>query len=155
MRGRVALGRDAEMLELDDQQYDDVETAAQGVSACRRFFEILKSNPVTKSILFEVIALPTLWSMITNLGVDVAFEADIFAARPLASNRFTTTSRELWSTPLNLKLNDQPALLTRLVAGRSDSPNATAAGVFAIVGRHPSDPQRRVHVQLLGSRRKP
>lgn len=153
MRGRVALGRDADMLELDKQQYDDVKTVARGVSACRRFFKILQSNPVTKNILFEVIALPTLWSVITNLGVDVAFEIDFFGARPLARGRYPSSDRELWSTPLSLRLNDQPALLTRIIAGPSDSPNATAAGVFAVEGRHPSDPNRRVHVQLLGSRR--
>ncbi|MFT4516126.1 MAG: hypothetical protein ACI89X_001358 [Planctomycetota bacterium] len=154
MRGRVALGRAAEMLELNSQQYDDVEIAGEGVAACRRIFEILQSNPVTKDILFEVIALPTVWSMITRLGVDIGFEVDFFAARPLARSRLPASNRDLWSAPLNLQLNGQPALLTRIVTGPSSSPDATAAGVFAIVGRHPSDPGRRVHVQLLGSRRK-
>ena len=154
MRGRVALGRDAEMLELDGQQYDDVRAVGYGVSACRHFFRILQANPVTKNILFEVIALPTLWSVITNLGVDIAFEVDFFDACPIERSRYPSIDHELWSTPLNLRLNDQPALMTRIIAGPSDSPNATAAGVFSVVGRHPSDPNRRVHVQLLGNRRK-
>lgn len=60
MRGRVALGRDAEMLELDEQQHEDVLTVARGIEAGRGFFRILRSNPVTDSILRQVIALPSI-----------------------------------------------------------------------------------------------
>ena len=153
MRDRVALGPEAPMLELDSMQLADVQAAAHGVIACESFFATLRSNPVTKSILYEVIALPSLWSVITNLGVKVSFEADFFAADRVAPERLTNANRELWSVPCHLQLNGQPALLAHIVAGPSGSPDAAAAGIFAIVGQHPTDPQRRIHVQLLRSSR--
>jgi hypothetical protein len=155
MRGRVALGRSAPILELDRKAFADVQAAACGVAACQSFFRTLRSNPATKDILYEVIALPSLWSVITNLGVNVSFEADFFAAERVRQGQLSNANRELWSVPCNLQLNGQPALLARIVAGPSGSPDAAAAGIFAIVGQHPSSPDRRLNVQLLGSRHVP
>ena len=108
MRGRVALGADAPMIEVDRNTFEDILKAAEGVTACDGFFSILKGNPVTRKILFEVIALPTLWSMIRNLGVRTGFSVDFFAATPVDSQRFTNASKDLWSAPLVVELNGQP-----------------------------------------------
>jgi len=155
MGGRVAAGLDAPLLELDAAAYEDVQTVAEGVAACDGFFAILKTNPVTRKILFEVIALPTLWSMIKNFGVRPGFSIDFFAATPVEPRRFPAAGRELWSVPIVVQLNDQPALLARIIAGPSGSPDGAAAGVYGLVGQHPAERGRSVHIQLLGSRRGP
>lgn len=153
MRGRVAMGLDAPMLTLEDAAYDDVQEVAAGVGACERFFGILRENPVMRDILWEVLALPSLWSILTSWGVKASFAVDFFAAEPVDPARFPGETRELWSVPLVVLLNGQPGLLAQVVVGPSGSPDGAVAGVYAIVARHPRDPDRRVQVWLQSSRR--
>lgn len=155
MTGRVAAGRAAPMLTLDDAAYHDVGEVGKGVAACELFFDVLRQNPVTRQILFEVLALPSLWSILTNWGVRVAFEVDFFAAERVDPARFPGEQRELWSVPLTLLLNGQPSLLAQVVVGPAGSPDGVGAGVYAIVARHPSDASRRLTVTLVASRRGP
>lgn len=153
MRGRVALGDDAEVLELDDAAYDDVMVVAQGVGSSELLFELLQSNPVTRDILFEVIALPTLWSIVSTMRIRASMAVDFFEAEPVEPGTYRSAGRPLWSVPVTVLLNDQPALYAFLVAGPDGSPDGASAGVFALVGRHPTDDRRKVVVQLLASRR--
>jgi hypothetical protein len=153
MRGRVEAGRDAPMLTLDDAAYDDVSLVATGVDTCKELFRILQANPVTRDILREVLALPSLWSILTNWGVKVSFAVDFFAAERVDPARFPGEGRELWSVPVMLLLNEQPGFLARVIVGPSGSPDGAVAGVFGIVARHPSDAQRTVTVRLVASRR--
>lgn len=153
MRDRVAMGLDAPMITVDDAVYDDVQEVAAGLGACERFFDILRENPVMRDILWEVLALPSLWSIVTNWGVRVSFTVDFFAAEQVDPARFPGETRELWSVPLVVLFNGQPGLLAQVVVGPSGSPDTAVAGVYAIVARHPRDPERRVKVWLQSSRR--
>lgn len=153
MRGRVAAGLDAPMLTLDDAGFDDVNVAATGFAACERFFRILQENPVTRSILLEVLALPSLWSIVTNWGVKVGFAVDFFAAEPVDPALFPEAGRALWSVPMTVLLNDQPGMLAHLVVGPAGAPDGAAAGVYAVVARHPDDAERVAVVRLRASRR--
>ncbi|MCA8949029.1 MAG: hypothetical protein KDE27_05970, partial [Planctomycetes bacterium] len=153
MRGRVDAGLDAPMLTVDDESLADIETVANGVESCTDFFQILRGNPVTRDILMQVLAPPSLWSVVTNWGVRVTFSVDFFAAEPIAAGRFAGAQGELWSLPMMLRLNDQPALLARVVVGPAGSPYGAAAGIYGIVARHPTDAGRRVFVRLRSSRR--
>jgi hypothetical protein len=155
MRGRVEAGLQAPMLTLDDGAFDDVRTVCIGVEACKDLFQILRSNPVTRQILREVLELPTLWSILTNWGVKVSFAIDFFAAEPVDPARFPGETRELWSVPMTLLLNGQPGFLARVIVGPSGSPDGAAAGIYGLVARHPTDEQRRVLVRLVSSRRGP
>ncbi|MFO1077350.1 MAG: hypothetical protein U1E73_06440 [Planctomycetota bacterium] len=152
MRGRVALGRAAAPIELAGADYDAIKVVANGVASCELFFQILKQNPVTRRILYQVIALPTLWSMIRRLGVRATMDVDFFAACGVEGGRYPGTTRGLWSVPVAIRLNDQPAMLACLIAGPAGSPDGAVAGIFGIVGQHPGDPERRIAVQLLASR---
>ena len=152
MRGRVALGDEADMLELDDNEHVDVMRVADGVGSCRLLFRLLQTNPVTRDIFYEVIALPTLWSIVSTMRIRAGMTADFFAAERVESSTYPTARRPLWSVPVTVLLNKQPALYAFLIAGPDGAPDGAAAGVFGIVGRHPTDERRRVFVQLLASR---
>lgn len=153
MQGWASPERQGEVREVDEAAYADIETVAEGVASCDRFFAILRTNPVMKQILYEVIALPSLWSIVTNLGVRAGFGIDFFTATRVAPERTANACGPVWSVPMTIDLNDQPALLVRILAAPSHGPAAAAAGVYGLVGQHPRDAGRRVHVQLLASRR--
>lgn len=152
MRGRVAAGRQAAALILDDQAYADVQLVGAGVAICESLFRILQANPVTRQILSEVLELPSLWSIVTNWGVRVSFRADFFAAERVDPARFPGESRELWSVPLVVLLNGQPGFLARVVVGPSGSPDGAVAGIYGVIARHPSDASRRVVVRRAEGR---
>lgn len=151
MRGRVEAGRQAAVLILEDQAYDDVRVAGAGVAICESLFRILQSNPVTRQILREVLELPSLWSIVTNWGVRVSFRVDFFAAERVDPARFPGEPRELWSVPLVVLLNEQPGFLARVVVGPSGSPDGAVAGIYGVIARHPSDASRRVVVRRAES----
>jgi hypothetical protein len=153
MRGRVEAGLEAPMLTVDDDAYDDIRAVADGVASCTLFFQILQENPVTRQILREVLQLPSLWSLLTHWGVHISFAIDFFAAERVDPARFPGEQRELWSVPMTLLLNGQPGFLARVIVGPAGSPDGTAAGIYGIVARHPTDGDRRVRVRLLSSRR--
>lgn len=153
MRDRVAAGLDAKVITVDDAAYDDIKVVGEGVAACARLFKLLRQNPVLKQILHEVLAMPSLWSILTNWGVRVSFSVDFFAAERVDPARFPGEQRELWSVPMMVLLNGQPGFLARVIVGPSGSPDGAVAGVYGIVARHPVDGERRVHARLLSSRR--
>ncbi len=143
----------AAVRELDEATYADMEAVAEGIASCQSFMAILRQNPVTRGILYEVIALPSLWSIVANFGVRPGFGIDFAGALRVAAELVPGASGEVWSVPMTVELNDQPALLGRLLAAPTNGPAAAGAGVYGLVGRHPTDARRRVHVQLLASRR--
>lgn len=153
MQGWASPERRGEVREVDEAAYADIETVALGVASCDSFFAILRTNTVMKQILYEVIALPSFWSIVTNLGVRAGFGIDFFAATRVAPECAANANGLVWSVPMTIDLNDQPALLVRILAAPPRGPAAAAAGVYGLVGRHPTDAGRRVHVQLLASRR--
>ncbi|MCU0866356.1 MAG: hypothetical protein MUC36_21440 [Planctomycetes bacterium] len=155
MRGRVALGKAAPMLTLADDAHDDVGEVARGVALCTDLFKILQSNPVTRQILREVLELPSLWSLLTNWGVRVTFEVDFFAAERVDPASVPGESRELWSVPLMLLLNDQPGFVARVVIGPGGAPDGATAGIHGVIAQHPVDEQRRVVVRMLSTRQGP
>jgi hypothetical protein len=151
MRGRVALGKAAPMLTLTEDAYDDVREVARGVALCTDLFKILQANPVTRQILREVLELPSLWSLLTNWGVRVTFEVDFFAAERVDPGSVPGESRELWSVPLMLLLNDQPGFVARVVIGPGGAPDGATAGIHGVIAQHPVDEQRRVVVRMLST----
>ena len=153
MRGRVAAGKQAPVLTVDAATAADLETVAIGVDFCASFFRILQCNPVTRQILTEVLALPSLWSILTHWGVRITFQIDFFAAERLDPAQFPGESRELWSVPVVLLLNGQPGFLASVVIGPSGSPDGAAAGIYGLVARHPSDEERRVVVRMAAVER--
>ena len=153
MRGRVAAGKQAPLLTVDSATAADLETVAIGVDACASFFRLLQCNPVTRQILYEVLALPSLWSILTHWGVRITFQIDFFAAERLDPAQFPGEARELWSVPVVLLLNGQPGFLASVVIGPSGSPDGAAAGIYGLVARHPSDAERRVVVRMAAVQR--
>jgi len=153
MRGRVAAGKQAPVLTVDAATAADIETVAIGVDSCTTFFRMLQCNPVTRQILTEVLALPSLWSILTHWGVRITFQIDFFAAERLDPAQFPGQARELWSVPVVLLLNGQPGFLASVVIGPSGSPDGAAAGIHGLVARHPSDERRRVVVRMVAVQR--
>ncbi|MCA8978312.1 MAG: hypothetical protein KDC98_26525 [Planctomycetes bacterium] len=152
MAGRIAMGRDAPMLELPEREYDDARRVGAAAQSCRKLFDILKENPVTREILFEVIALPSLGSILTRWEVTTKLSVDFFAAEPFAAGEQDAEGSHR-SVPMTILLNDEPALFAMLVAGPAGSPNGAAVGVCRVLGRHPWAQDRRLTVELLASRR--
>lgn len=153
MRGRVAAGKQAPLLTVDAATAADLQTVAIGVDACASFFRLLQCNPVSRQILGEVLALPSLWSILTHWGVRITFQIDFFAAERLDPAQFPGEARELWIVPVVLLLNGQPGFLASVVIGPSGSPDGAAAGIYGLVARHPSDEERRVVVRMAAVQR--
>lgn len=144
---------DGARIEVGEDEHADVAAVADGIASCRSFFAILRQNPVTQGILYEVIALPSLWSILVHFGVRAGFGIDFADVAQVPAERVPHATGLVWSVPMTIELNDQPALLARLLAAPPLGPAAGAAGVYGFVGRHPTDARRHVHVQLLASRR--
>jgi hypothetical protein len=152
-RGREQRGDEGGVPPSTADAQADARCVALGAGACHLLFRLLRTNPVTRDILYEVVALPTLWSIVSTMRVKAGLTVDYLAAQRVDPANYPGAQRPLWSVPAVVLLNEQPALYAHLVVGPDGAPDGAAAGVFAIVGRHPSDERRKVFVQLIASRR--
>lgn len=153
IRGRVAAGKSAPSMVVDAATLADIRTVVLGVEDCRDFFTVRNANPVTRQILGEVLAMPSLWSILTHWGVRLHFQVDFFAAELVDSALVPQLPYELWSVPVVLLLNDQPGFYASLLVGPSGSPDGAAAGIHGLVARHPHDGQRSLFVRLVATQR--
>ena len=95
----------------------------------RSFFSIVEHTSGLEKILFQLVTLPSMWSMVWHVGV----QADLqMPAGPIVARNGETwglhTTNSAYYVPMTLKLNKQPALNVTLVAAPAQPPLLTCAG---------------------------
>ena len=106
------------------------------------------ADPVLAEQLFAIADRPSLWSVVTSLGVTIELRGGELG--PWRGATDDSTARVL---PLDVHINGAPSLWADLLCGGSKPPFALCAGVLGAVARHATDPQRYCVLRLLAARR--
>jgi len=119
-------------------------------------FTTLQQNETLERVLWRVVDKPSVLSVVLGGGVRVSigprFERVTIDERPLPG---VPPGQTAYRVPLDITVNGHIALRSVLTVVESRFPLSIGAGVVAIDGEHPRDPERRVAVRLLASRRGP
>ncbi|HKQ39322.1 MAG TPA: hypothetical protein VJ063_14685, partial [Verrucomicrobiae bacterium] len=149
---QVAKGRElAARLQLSPES----ERAMIGaVPAMLSYFEVVRNSPGLSDIFFEVVDLPSAWSLVRNLGIrSVSLRFDKGAGH---------SSPGLWGLPdftsvnhfpMVLDLNERRALKLRFVVTSPNPPLLPCAGVIGMLAEHPGDKEKYLTLRIVSARR--
>lgn len=176
----VEIGRDAVMISVVDLVYGlkaaclpdviaaeanhtlDLSGAGRGVLppsvrstlSLLNFLQVVRRSEPLRALLMAFVQKPSLWSVITHFGVhvslDTQFQNAVATLNAPGSNPHTAAD---YAVPFELQVNATPAMRSKLYVTDPRSPLTLCAGIVAIAAHHPSDPDRKLDLRLLGARR--
>jgi hypothetical protein len=131
----------------------DVQPFARATVAAVALLQVVQEDDVLAPLLWQVVEAPSVWSVLTGLGVRVMLRPRFHAAETMPSP--AQPDRACWRVPMRLFVNDSLALLCDVCAVPSAPPFALCGGIVAALARHPTDPGVAFSLVLLGARRGP
>jgi hypothetical protein len=114
--------------------------------------QVVREDSVLAPILWEVIERPSIWSVIANAGVSVAVFPRFLNVTTVDAPIAAEIS-QAWRLPLELEVNDQPALNFSVYVADATPPFSLAGGVLGATARHPLKPELAFSLLLLSARR--
>lgn len=143
--------------DLDTAQgfYDGVDARllAEAVVSAMALLDTVRNDPLLSPILWQVVRRPSLLSVLGNLGVSVVVQPRFLRATQTVPPIAEMPHGAVWRVPIDLLVNDSPALVAELVVGTSRPPFGVGGGILGAIARHPSDPDVEFEVLLLAARR--
>ncbi|MCA8964910.1 MAG: hypothetical protein H6838_11270 [Planctomycetes bacterium] len=131
----------------------DARLLAEAVVSAMALLDTVRNDPLLSPILWQVVQRPSLLSVIGNLGVSVVVQPRFLRATETVPPISEMPHGAVWRVPIDLFVNDAPALVAELVVGTSLPPFGVGGGILAAIARHPSDPEVEFEVLLLAARR--
>lgn len=121
--------------------------------ALMNMLTVIRRSEVLFGVLWEVIDKPSFFSVVSNLGVRVSVHTQFDAAEERAPFPLAGDDLPVYELPVELRLNDVPALRTKILVTEPRSPLNLSAGILAIDAFQPSDPDARVSIRVIAARR--
>lgn len=132
----------------------DQEPRTIAYFALRSMLEIVRQDPTLRSILFRVLDKPSLLSILWHLGAKVSIHSRFADCVRLDATPSPLPAGEpAWLVPVDLEINDRPALYCHLLVGNPAPPFHLCGGILGVDATRPSDPELRFRLVLLGARR--
>lgn len=131
------------------------ERAMMGaIPALLSYFEVVRNSPGLSDIFYEVVDLPSAWSLVRNAGirsVGLGFEKGVGQSSPAAWS--LPEAAPVYHFPLVLELNNHIALNLRFVVTSPNSPLLACAGVVGLLAESPGDREKYLTLRILSARR--
>jgi hypothetical protein len=147
----VAKGRElAERLKLTAGQ----ERALMGsIPALLSYFDIVQNTPGLSDILYEIVDLPSAWSLVRNAGIkSIGLRFGKGAGESSAALWGLAGSAAVYDFPLFLELNEQRALNLKFVVTSPNPPLLACAGVVGMFAEHPVDTEKYLTLRIVSAR---
>lgn len=138
---------------LENRGPEDWPETVRAQIALSQFLAIARKSPILRPLLYEVVDMPSLWSVITHFGARMSMRAHFDDVRVVAGERLGDAAVPAWSLPHELLINGDPALHNHILVTDPHSPLALCAGIVAITSVHPTDPSRAFTMRLVAARR--
>ncbi|MFT4511928.1 MAG: hypothetical protein ACI91B_000611 [Planctomycetota bacterium] len=130
----------------------DMRTLAEATVSAVALLQVVQEDSVLAPILWQVIEKPTVWSVVSNMGVTVMMRPS-FHRVTSALSPVPTVIDQTWRLPIALEVNETPALNLELFVTESSPPFSLAGGMLGATARHPTNPTLEVSLLLLSARR--
>jgi len=121
--------------------------------ALMSFVEIVQNTAGLQDILYDLVAKPSVWSVVKNLGVTAGVE--------LRTERIIEINPATWAVPatdaaytfpIALSLNAKPALNATLITTRPQSPLLPGAGIISVLAERPDTEEHYLTFRILSAR---
>ncbi|MCA8963679.1 MAG: hypothetical protein H6838_13715 [Planctomycetes bacterium] len=138
---------------LQNRGPDDWPESFRAHLALSQLLTIARKSPILRPLLYEVVDMPSLWSVITHFGARMSMKAHFDDVRTVEGERLGGAAVPAWSLPHELLINGDPALHNHILVTDPHSPLALCAGIVAITSVHPTDSSRVFTMRLIAARR--
>jgi len=112
------------------------------------------TDPNLQDLLFRVVDKPSVWSVVTRLGVNVSVGWDASKSSRFAP-ALAEASGPVRCAPIKLFVNGDIASWVDLLVGKPRAATMVCGGLVGAIARHPTEPGRMAVVRLLATRRGP
>lgn len=128
----------------------DERSIAGCIPALVGFFGIAQATSGLREIVWEIIDLPSAWSVMKRGGrVDTNFNLD---GNIMGKMETPPNEPQRYVFAVDLQLNGQSALKAKMVVVEPKPPLLTTAGILTIYAEHPTKPDRHAVIQVLATR---
>jgi hypothetical protein len=108
--------------------------------------------PDFKEVVECVLEKPSLWSIVTKLGLHAFLKYDVSTVRTFDAG-FLGVPKPAYAMPVQLFFNDELAVHATMVMTAARPPLQTCAGIVEVYAEHPTDPSKRLLIQLVAARK--
>lgn len=134
--------------------HEDEKAFAGSFVALLQFFMIAQETPGLKEIIWEIIDLPSVWSLARSLGkIKYGFDMGSVPVAELDPAGWKLPALPLYRYPFGLKLNDKPAVNCAFFATAPHPPLLTTAGIVGFTAHSPSHKDKHMLVQVIAAYR--
>lgn len=121
--------------------------------ALMSYVHIIQETPGLDDIFYKVVKLPSLWSVVSHLGVSVSLDLQRdFVAPAEEKNWNLAPGTRCYTFPLALRINKQPALTTTLVVAPARPPLLECGGIVGLLAEKPTDPKTYLILRIVSAR---
>lgn len=131
----------------------DPRLLAEAVVSAMALLDTVREDPLLSPILWQVVQRPSLWSVVSSLGVAIVVQPRFAQTQEVAPPLDGVPHARAFRLPIDLFVNDTPALCAELTVGTALPPFGVGGGILGAVARHPTDPDVQFEVLLLAARR--
>ena len=129
---------------------EEDEAYTKSLPAMVEFFRIAEKTPGLKEIILQILARPSLWSIIQRGGLNVSFDLNALHTGQLAA-RGQYVPTPIYSIPFEFQLNGQPALECNMIMTEPRAPLATCAGILELIAVSPKKEGTYLVLKLLSA----
>ncbi len=133
----------------------DQKAVAGGFVSLLQFFLLATQIPGLKDIMWDVMDLPSVWSMVKGLGkIEPSFNDGSSTLAVLDPTGWgLPAERPLYRFPFGMNLSGKPSVHAAFFVIAPEPPLLTTAGIVGFTANSPSHPERRVLVQIVAGYR--
>lgn len=125
------------------------------VPALMSYLDAVRNTPGLSDILFEILDLPSAWSMLRNAGIkSIGLEFKKGTAPGQAAAWGLPDLAPIYYVPMILEMNHQAALKLTFVVTSPHPPLLACAGVVGMLAEKPDDPQKYLTLRVISARLK-
>jgi hypothetical protein len=140
----------AERLHLS---YREQRAICGATPATLSYFNLVQATPRLKDILIEVLEKPSLWSLLGHLGVKANIR--LLSEHIGLADQMTWDLPEhppVYHLPLQVDLNDHPALRLTMVVTAPHPPLLACGGIIGMLAERPSEKETYLTLRILSAR---
>jgi hypothetical protein len=131
---------------------------AGGIPALFDYFNSVQQTPDLDSILLKVVSLPSVWSLVKNVGLSpgIAIGSPRDRVGPLSLPDWALPTRSLfYALPVELTLNNHHALTVTMIVTDPHPPFLVCGGILGFLAENPDDPQNYLTLRVINARSGP
>jgi hypothetical protein len=137
-----------------DVTTNEERDVAGGYLALMSYFSAVSETPNLESIMMKVTSFPSVWSIVKHGGIHpwMGFDYDSIAPIDLPDSWRLPTRAPVYTLPLAITLNGQPALTATFLVTDSRPPLMACSGIVGFLAQDPDDDESYMTLRIISAR---